>query len=270
MNAEISSATAGKHLPFRLRHPDASRGIAIFLHWAVLILSVLLIVYISIDTFKKVEFLEDYNYMTFQLCVCIFFIIDFFVEWWLAKEKWTYFKHRLVFLILSIPYLNLITLYDIPLSHDALFFVRFIPLARGALALSIVIGYLSSNAVTSMFMSYISIMILVVYFCSLIFFQREHAVNPDVKTYWTALWWSAMNMSTVGCYINPMTVPGKIVAVVLPIAGMIIFPLFTVYLTDYVTRNSRRSYIDPTGYSDNNNPEGNAGAQAKGEDNSQK
>ena len=99
-------------------------------------------------------------------------------------------------------------------------------------------------------MSYLSIMILVVYFCSLIFFQREHAVNHDVKTYWTALWWSAMNMSTVGCYINPMTVAGKIVAVVLPIAGMIIFPLFTVYLTDYVTRNNRRSYIDPTGYSD--------------------
>lgn len=124
---------------------------------------------------------------------------------------------------------------NIHLSPDALYFVRFIPLARGALALSIVIGYLSSNAVTSLFMSYLVIMVLVAYFCSLIFFQREHGVNPQVQSYWTALWWSAMNLSTVGCDISPMTVAGKIVAVILPITGMIIFPLFTVYLTNYVT-----------------------------------
>ena len=89
-------------------------------------------------------------------------------------------------------------------------------------------------------MSYLAIMLLVVYFCSLIFFQREHSVNPQVGTYWDALWWAAMNMSTVGCYINPMTMAGKIVAVVLPVSGMIIFPLFTVYLTNYVSRNTKK------------------------------
>ncbi len=129
---------------------------------------------------------------------------------------------------------------DIHLSHDALYFVRFIPLARGALALSIVISYLSSNAVTSLFMSYLVIMILVAYFCSLIFYQREAGVNPQVNSYWTALWWSAMNLSTVGCDISPVTVSGKIVAVILPITGMVIFPLFTVYLTDYVTRQLKK------------------------------
>ena len=105
-----------------------------------------------------------------------------------------------------------------------------------ALALSIVIGYVSSNAVASMFMSYLSIMLMLGYFCSLIFYQREAGVNPQVNSYWTALWWSAMNLVTVGCNISPVTVAGKIVAVVLPITGIIIFPLFTVYLTDYVTR----------------------------------
>ena len=44
-----------------------------------------------------------------------------------------------------------------------------------------------------------------------------------------------MNMSTVGCDISPVTVAGKIVAVILPIAGMIVFPLFTVYLTNFLT-----------------------------------
>lgn len=207
----------------------------------VLVLSVVLIAWISFDTFKKIEFLDNHSYMQFQFWVCMFFILDFFVGLWVSDDKWTFFKHRLFFLLLSIPYLNIINQMNITLTPDALYFVRFIPLARGALAMSIVIGYLSSNAVTSLFMSYLVIMIMVAYFCSLIFFQREHPVNPQVDTYWTALWWSAMMMSTVGSSISPVTVAGKIIAVVLPIAGMIIFPLFTVYLTNYVTNSMKKA-----------------------------
>lgn len=201
----------------------------------VLVASIVLIVWISLDTFKKIDFLENHPYMTYQLWVCIFFILDFFIGLYYAENRWRFVRHRFLFLLLSIPYLNIIHYLNINLSPDAIYFIRFIPLARAALALSVVIGYLSKNAVTSLFMSYLVIMLLVVYFCSLIFFQREHGVNPEVNTYWTALWWAAMNMSTVGCNVEPVTVAGKIVAVVLPISGMIIFPLFTVYLTNYVT-----------------------------------
>ena len=223
-----------------INHEDkTARYVLNFMHLTVLVLSVALIVYISIDTFNDVQFLENENYMTFQLWVCIVFIFDFFIEMFYAPNKWRYVRNRLAFLILSIPYLNLLpvmTMFHI--TPDVLFFLRFIPLCRGALALSIVMGYVSSNAVSSLFASYIVIMLMVTYFGSLIFFQREHHINPQVETYWSALWWAFMNMATVGCYINPMTVAGKIVAVILPIAGMIIFPLFTVYLTSYVQRHA--------------------------------
>lgn len=210
-------------------------------NFIVLVLSVMLIIWISIDTFKRVDFLDNHAYMTFQFWVCMVFVIDFFVELHYTDDKWRFFRHRLIFLLLSIPYLNIITEANIHVSHEALYYVRLIPLARGALALAIVISYLSSNAVTSLFMSYLSIMLLVGYFCSLIFFEREAGVNPEVKTYWDALWWSAMNMSTVGCNINPVTGAGKIVGVILPVSGMIIFPLFTVYLTNYVTRSMKKA-----------------------------
>ncbi len=233
----------------RFRH--TGRIIVNIMNFIVLVLSVLLIVYISIDTFEDKQLLENHHYMTFQLWVCIFFILDFFVCLIFAERKWRFVGHRLAFLLLSIPYLNIISILNIPLSSDALYFIRFIPLMRGALALSIVIGYMSSNAVTSLFMSYLSIMLLLVYFCSLIFFQREHPVNPDVQTYWTALWWAMMNMSTVGCNVNPITVAGKITAVILPVSGMIIFPLFTVYLTDFVSRSVKKA--KDTAHDDNGN-----------------
>lgn len=211
------------------------------MNFIVLALSVLLIVWISIDTFNRTDLLTSHSYMTFQFWVCIVFILDFFVELGFSDDKGRFFRHRLLFLLLSIPYLNIISMLNMHLSSEALYFIRFVPLARGALALTIVIGYVSSNAITSLFISYLSIMVLVGYFCSFIFYQREAGVNPDVDTYWTELWWSAMNMTTVGCSIAPMTVAGKIVAVVLPICGMVVFPLFTVYLTDYVTRAVRRA-----------------------------
>lgn len=217
------------------------KAVLTIMNLIVLILSVLLIVFMSIETFNNVDFLQNHDYMRFQFWVCIVFIIDFFVGLFYAENRWKYFRSHLIFLLLSIPYLNIISLLDIHLSYDAMYFIRFVPLARGALAMGIVMGYLSSNAISSMFVSYIVIMVLVTYFCSLIFYQRESGVNPQVDSYWTALWWSCMNMSTVGCYINPVTVSGKIVAVVLPISGMVIFPLFTVYLTDFVARNINKT-----------------------------
>lgn len=216
-----------------------SRLLLSLMNFAVLVLSILLIVWITVDTFNNVAFLDNHSYMTFQFWVCIFFMLDFIVQVYYSDNRWSTFRRRIVYFLLSIPYLNIISIAHIELSADAIYFVRFIPLARAALAMSIVVGYLSKNAISSLFLSYIVIMLMIAYFGSLIFYQREHGVNPQVDTYWTALWWTGMNLVTVGSAIQPVTVAGKIIATALPIAGMIIFPLFTVYLTDYVTRATR-------------------------------
>lgn len=228
----------------------SERYVMTFMNIVVLVLSAALISWISYDTFERIDFLQNHAYMTFQFWVCMVFILDFFIGLFFAPKKWSYFKRRFWFLILSIPVLNIVNMLHITLSPDMLYFARFIPLARGALALAIVVSYVSTNAVTSLFASYITIMLFIAYFCSLIFYQREAGVNPDVNTYWTALWWTMMNLSTVGCSISPVTVAGKIVAVILPISGMIIFPLFTVYLTDYVTRSFKKNESSATTHAD--------------------
>ncbi|MDE7419605.1 MAG: potassium channel family protein [Muribaculaceae bacterium] len=244
-------ATTTNPTPALKSQSKSEKYVMTFMNIVVLILSAGLISWISYDTFRRTNFLENHAYMTFQYWVCMVFILDFFIGLYYADKKWSYFKRRFWFLILSIPVLNIVNYLNIHLSADALFFVRFIPLARGALALAIVVSYVSSNAVSSLFASYITIMLFIAYFCSLIFYQREAGVNPDVNSYWTALWWTMMNLSTVGCSISPVTVAGKIVAVVLPISGMIIFPLFTVYLTDYVQRSFKKNQTTPTDSSAN-------------------
>ncbi len=211
-----------------------------FLYMTVLLLSLGLIIFISIDTFEGINFLENHHYMTYQFWVCVVFVIYFFVEYAMAEDKWLYIKHRWFFLVLSIPYLNIINLFGISFTPQELYFIRFIPLARGALALSIIIGYMTKNRISSLFMSYVVIMISVIYFASLIFLEREQPVNNLVPNYGAALWWALMDATTIGSYIYPVTVTGKILAVILAALGMMMFPLFTVYITNWVQRYNKR------------------------------
>lgn len=219
------------------------------MHWVIIILSALLITYISVDTFKGINFLKNRNYMTFQLWVCIIFMADFFIELVMAPRKWHYVKTHVGFLLLAIPYLNIINMLDLDVTPGDLFFLRFIPLARGVLAMAIVVGYISTNRISSLLASYIVIMLSIVYFASLIFLYREQPVNPMVTNYGDALWWAFTTATSVGCAINPMTVTGKVLAVVVSGIGITMFPLFTVYLTSMISRYRKRmkiSFSTPT------------------------
>lgn len=214
-------------------------------HAVVMVLSLALIVYISYDTFMNIPFLNNHHYMVFQFWVCIVFLADFFIELFMADNKRDYFKHRWFFLLISIPYLNIINQYNINLSHDVIFYLRFVPLLRGAYSLSMVIGYVSTNRAVSLLSQYLAILIALVYIMALIFYYEEYKINPNVQSFWDALYWAAMYMTTVGCYFSAVTPIGKIISVILPIAGMLILPLFTVYFTDMVrNRNAANNTAD--------------------------
>lgn len=204
----------------------------------VFMLSAALIVFISIDTFTHRNFLTNRFYMTFQLWVCVFFIADFFIELFFAPDKRRYFRRRWLFLLLSVPYLNIITSCHITVDATALYWVRFIPLGRATMALAIVVGYVSKNRVSSLLASYVMILVAFIYFGSIIFYNAELGHNQDVHTYWNALWWACMDATTIGCDIQPVTVVGKIVSAVLACMGVLVFPLFTVYIASLVQRYS--------------------------------
>lgn len=217
------------------------RIVAGIAHWIVLALSLGLIIFISYDTFAGIPFLQNHIYMTFQFWVCIVFLIDFFVELFLSVNKKRYFFSHLLFLLISIPYLNLLPVTDIEVSSQEFYFLRFVPLVRGAYSLALVVGYLSSNKATNIMASYAAILAAIIYFSSLIFYEQEAPINSDVNDYWSALWWTFMNVTTIGCYINPMTVAGKICGALLAGSGMLMLPLFTVYVTSMVKNYNDRN-----------------------------
>ncbi|MDE5650855.1 MAG: two pore domain potassium channel family protein [Duncaniella sp.] len=219
------------------------RRILDVINWVLITLSVLLITFISIDTFKNVDFLTNPLYMNFQLWACITFLTAFFIELFISDNKWRYFRHNWMFFVLSIPYLNILRDFNILITPEELFYVRFIPLARGIMAMVIVVGAISRYRITSFLCSYIIILCSFIYLGSLIFLYKEHGINPMVNDFGSALWWACMNATTLGCTINPVTVTGKIIGCVVSVSGIIMFPLFTVYFTALIQRYRRKNSI---------------------------
>lgn len=206
------------------------------LRWLVIALSAVLIVFISIDTFLQKPFLTNPVYMKFQFWMCIVFMAEFFVQAYLSGSGMRYVGRNILFLLVSIPYLNVIQELHVDLDPQELYYIRFVPLLRAAFAMAIVISYVSTNKIVGLFWSYVSIVLLSVYFASLIFFQEEGGINPGVPSYWSSLWWCCLEATTIGAPVNPLTVVGKVLAAVLSVMGVVTFPLFTVYLGNIVSR----------------------------------
>lgn len=209
----------------------------------ILLLSLFLIVDISIDTFNNIPFISQTSYLKTQFWICMFFIADFILEFFLSKDKIHYLQTHFLFLLVSIPYLNIIDYYGFTFSAEVTYFLRFIPLVRSGWALAIVVGWLTSNRASGLFVSYLTMLLAMVYFSSLIFFVIEQKVNPEVKDYSDALWWAFMDVTTVGSNIIAITPTGRILSVLLAALGMMMFPIFTVYVTSLVQSANKKKKI---------------------------
>ncbi len=130
----------------------------------------------------------------------------FVLEWFLATDKKRYIATHFIFLLVAIPYQNIIAYMGWTFSPEVTYMLRFIPLVRGGYAMAIVVGWLTYNRASGLFVSYLTMLLATVYFSSLAFYVMEHGTNPLVTGYGDALWWAFMDVTTVGSNIIAVTV----------------------------------------------------------------
>lgn len=221
-------------------HPDAMprwRKITLMLlRSSVILLSIGLIAYISYDTLRRVSILSTPDYRSIQLATCILFQIEIMAELILSPPGQRHWTRNIAFALICIPYLTLLHHWHIPLRGEVAFMMQFLPLLRAGYIMALIWGLTERNWISGMFMTYIIMLVATVYFLSLMFFVIEHPVNPSVTSYWDALWYSVMQLNTTGSSINPATPSGKIIGLVLSIEGLVLIPVFTVYLTHAFVR----------------------------------
>ena len=210
------------------------QGIQLALHLSAFMLSLLLVISISIDTFRGVAFYDDAVYLDLQFWICLMLMILFFLEVYNADQSWQYLGRHFLFLLLTIPYLTLFDWWGIQLSPQAAFLFRFIPLVRGYIAFTVIAYGLLRDLASGLLITYIVVLFSFIYYCSLIFYVLESGVNPQLHSFWDSLWYSCMTATTAGCDISATTPAGRVIAVLLALAGMMLLPVFTVYLTGLI------------------------------------
>lgn len=198
----------------------------------VLLGSVAILAVLSIEMLSENITVSDKFLRNFHFAVCTIFLTDFFVRLYRRPRKLRFLFRNIFFLLVSIPFLNIIYIFHIEASPFTHLIVRLVPLIRGIYGIAIVIGWITTSRITSLFVSYIATIFATTYFASILFYSVEKGVNPMVKTYWdAAITWACMNVTTVGSDIFAVTRIGQLLSVFLAASGMLMFPIFTAYIT---------------------------------------
>lgn len=174
--------------------------------------------------------------------VCLVFIVDFFVDCATNPDPERRFWRHLPFLLLSIPYLNIIRICGAEMTRAQAMAVGLVTMLRAFMAMFVVVRWMvRGSGPRRLFYAYIFTVAVFTYLSALVFYDYEIHVNPHLTSFGNAVWWAGMGVTTVGAAIFPVTTMGKIFAVLLPMVGMLMFPIFTVYVTDIYTRKKERS-----------------------------
>ncbi len=200
--------------------------------YLVVVASLVLIIAISVEILARESPLRiDSWYIHLQLAICTIFIADFFVSMSSATNKRKYFYSHLPILIISIPYLSLPYELIIPIDHNGRLLIALIPILRSYVAIYILLRWLIRGQLALRILyAYILSLISFTYISALIFYECEMPLNSDLHTFGDAIWWAAMALSTTELTITPVTATAKVIAVILPLSGMMLLPIATNYL----------------------------------------
>ena len=185
-------------------------------------------------------------YLWLQFTVCIIFMLDLAYSIYYFKKRATLSearRHRawldILFLLISIPYLNILGWLHITPGRDIAMLVATLPIIRSYIVMGMVVQWLLDGAVAKIFGAYLLTIVGVTYLAALMFYDYEIDVNDQLYNFGNALWWATMNATTVGSTITPITVAGKLLSALLPAIGMMFFPIFTIYVTDIYNSKSK-------------------------------
>ena len=209
-----------------------------------LVASILLLVALSAEIIYSRElaaFSQLFGVATF--IVCIIYCIDFFVLMAYSTRPWRFLVRNFFILLLSVPYHTIARMAGYDLGHTAQMVLNGVVLLRSVLALYITLRWLIARRTTRLLWAYIATVAVCTYFSALFFYEYEAPVNSALHGFGDALWWACMNLTTVGGEFFPVTSIGKVICVILPIIGMALFPVFTVYVTSLYSPHGRGTRV---------------------------
>jgi len=185
---------------------------------AILILSVVVLCAMVADTVFVLPQEASNIIGAIDTIVCAVFMVDFFLRFYRADNKWAFLKWGWIDLVASIPNV------DVLRWGRLVRVLRIIRLLRAVRSVHKVLTMTFQNKVQGGAVSLALTGFLLIAFSSISILICERQDDANIKTAEDAVWWSITTMTTVGYGDKyPVTTEGRIIGMILMVAGIGIF-----------------------------------------------
>ncbi|MEX2592626.1 MAG: ion transporter [Anditalea sp.] len=202
-----------------------------FLNLLILALSFYVLSALFIDTFFNLPEETSKLLNLIDFAICLVFLLDFGIQFYKAKSKMEYMKWGWVDLLASIPML------DIFRAGRILRLIRIFRILKTFKSLKEFIGTFYGDRIKGTVFSAALFAVLMFIFSSIAVLQVEDDPKSNITTAGDALWWTYVTITTVGYgdYF-PVTLEGRLIAVVLMTTGVGLFGTFTAYVASWFVK----------------------------------
>lgn len=185
----------------------------------ILSLSVIAIVMMAIETILKPDEITRQVLRIADDAVCVIFLADFSILFFRAKNKFKYLINwGWLDLLSSIPVLNSMR------WGRAVRIMRIFRVLRGVKSAKLIMQLIAEKRSQSIALAAGLMIILLIIVSSISVLQFEMDANSPIHTAEDAIWWSIVTIATVGYGdLAPVTVEGRMIAIVLMVAGVGLF-----------------------------------------------
>jgi voltage-gated potassium channel len=160
----------------------------------------------------------------FTTIIWIIFIVEFAVRWLIAPDKRAFLTHNWLTLIaLIVPALRLFRALAIFRAARGLRLLRIVSSAnRSMRALQSTLRRRQFGYVTLM-----TSLVIALGSAGMLSFEPAGEVSGGFESYWDALWWTGMLLTTIGSQFWPVTTEGRVLAFLLSLYGLAVLGYLT-------------------------------------------
>jgi voltage-gated potassium channel len=182
---------------------------------------IIMVVEVLVPLTSQVRTLLD----SIDFLVCTVFMTEFFVNLHRAPSKAAFLRWGWIDFVSSIPFISSLRIGR--LARIA----RILRVLRAFRSATVLMRYVFRRRQTNSLAAVATMSLLVLIFGAVGIVQFETAQESNIKGAGDALWWAMTTMTTVGYGDKfPVTAEGRLVAVILMVAGVGIFGVFTGYI----------------------------------------
>jgi len=179
---------------------------------------------------------------TLGTAIWIVFIAEFVLRFTLAPDKGVFLKHNWLTLIaLVVPALRLFRALAVLRAARALRGMRLVRIVgtanRSMNALKTTLRRRQFGYVVGL-----TLLVLALGAGGMLSFEPADEVTGGFRSYWDALWWTGMLVSTMGSGFWPLTTEGRILAFLLSVYGLAVFGYLTAtFASFFIGRDADRA-----------------------------